>query len=119
MDPETDRPQPIAHPIASLDTFDNVVTTDRGAYLGMVIAGPLKDDEVSRARLRRKIDLYVGYFLSHAYRDLYGGPGFDRSRIYISIHAGSDSSMLTLVEAYGDYIRENAITPIIKLTDKI
>jgi len=112
------QPPPTAHPIASLDTFDDVLTTDRGAYLGLVIAGPLMDDEVSRARLKRKMELYVGYFLSQAYRDRYGSAGLDRSRIYISIHAGSDTSMLKLVEDYCDYIRGNGITPVIKLTDE-
>jgi hypothetical protein len=118
MDQGTTQPTPTAHPIASLDTFDNVLTTDRGAYLGLVIAGPLVDDEVSRVRLKRKVDLYVGYFLSQAYRDRYGSAGSDRSRVYISIHAGSDASMLKLVESYCDYIRGNGITPVIKLTDE-
>jgi hypothetical protein len=116
MDQEADQTQPTTHPIASLDGFDNVVAFDRGAYLGLVIASPLKDDEVSRARLRKKIELYVGYFLSQEYRDRHGCPGLDRSRIYVSVHAGSDASMLKLIETYSDDVRGNGITLIIKLT---
>jgi hypothetical protein len=79
----------LPHPISRLDTYDTVVTTGRGGYLGLVIAGPLRDDEVSRARLKKKIGLYLGYFQSPRYLDRYAAPSLDRSRIYISIHAGS------------------------------
>lgn len=107
---------PGPHPISSLDAYDTALTTDRGAYLGLVIASPLRDDEVSRARLKKKIELYIGYFQSPAYHERYGAPSLDRSRIYISIHAGSAPSMLKLVESYSTHIRENSITPVIKIT---
>jgi hypothetical protein len=106
---------PVPHPISSLDTYDTVVTTDRGAYLGLVIAGALRDDEVSRARLKKKIELYIGYFQSAAYLDRYGLPGLDKSRIYISVHADSAPSMLELIESYSASIQELGITPIIKI----
>ena len=107
---------PVPHPISSLDTYDTVVTTDRGAYLGLVIASPLRDDEVSRARLKKKIDLYTGYFQSPQYLERCGTPSLDRSRVYISIHAGSAPSMLELVESYDAHFRDFGITLVVKIS---
>jgi hypothetical protein len=84
---------PVPHPIRSLDTYDTVVTTDRGAYLGLVMAGPLRDDEVSQ------------------YVERYGTPRLDRSRIY-----SSAPSMLKLVESDGADFRELGITLVMKIS---
>ena len=105
----------VNHPIPRLDTLDAVVDTDRGAYLGIVIATPLRDDEVSRERLRRKFELSLGYFQTPEYRERCGLPMPDRSKIYLNIHADSDSSMLELVERYMAQVLANGITPVLKL----
>jgi hypothetical protein len=104
------------HPIPRIDTFDTVLTTDRGANLGIVIATPLRDDKCSKERLRRKMEMYLSYFQSPEYRDRCGYPLPDRSRIYVSIPAGSDASMLQLVHHYMSQMLSNGITPVLELT---
>lgn len=103
------------HPIPRLDTLDTVVTTERGAYVGIVIATPLRDDEASRERLRRKFELTLGYFHTPEYRKRCGPPMPDRSKMYVNIHAGSDSSMLQVVEHYVAQMLANGITPVLNL----
>jgi hypothetical protein len=103
------------HPIPRLDTVDTEVTTYRGAYVGLIISTPLRDDATSRARLHRKFELYLGYFQSPKYRERCGAPMPDRSKIFVDIHAGSDPSMLQLVEGYMAQVSQNGIDPILKL----
>jgi hypothetical protein len=105
----------VNHPIPRLDTYDTELTTESGAYIGIVIATPLRDDAMSRARLLRKIELYLRYFQSREYRERNGAPMPDRSRIYVSIHTASDPSMLQLIEFYMEQMPANGITPVLKL----
>jgi len=105
----------VEHPIPRIDTLDTELTTERGAYIGMVIATPLKDDAISRARLQRKFEVYLSYFASREYRERCGPPLPDRSKIYLNIHASSDQSMIQLVESYMAQLPDNGITPVMKL----
>jgi hypothetical protein len=77
------------HPIPRVDAYDALLTTDQGAYLGLVIASPLRDDEVSRIRLQRKLEMYMTYFQSPEYRDRCGAPSPTHCKIYVSIHSKS------------------------------
>jgi hypothetical protein len=99
-----------------LDTLDVNVTTDKGAYVGIVIASPLKDDEISRARLQEKVEVSLSYFQSAEYREKYGTPCRERSRLWINVHCDSDASMLQLIEHYRAQIEANDITVVVKLT---
>jgi hypothetical protein len=110
-------PEDVNHPIPRLDTFDTVLTTERGAYLGLVIATPLRDDSISRARLHRKVGMYLQYFRSQEYQERCGAPLPDRSRIYVSVHPASDPSMLKLIEDYTSNMPEQGITPVLKFSD--
>jgi hypothetical protein len=83
--------------------------------VGIIIATPLHDNEVSRERLRRKFELNLGYFLTPEYRERCGPPLPDRSKIYVNIHASSDPSMLQLVERYMAQMPAKGITPVLKL----
>jgi hypothetical protein len=103
------------HPIPNLDTLDVHVNTDKGAYVGIVTARPLKDDEISRARLQRKIEVALSFFNSEEYRELHGAPCRTRSRLWINVHSGSDAAMLTLVEHYRTQIEANDVTAVVKL----
>jgi hypothetical protein len=105
------------HPIPRVDAYDALLTTDQGAYLGLVIASPLRDDEVSRIRLQRKLEMYMTYFQSPEYRDRCGAPSPTHCKIYVSIHSSSDAAMLDLVNHYLDQMPSNGICPILKLTD--
>jgi hypothetical protein len=44
------------HPISRLDTLDTHLTTDQRAYVGIIIASPLRDDEISRTALQEKVE---------------------------------------------------------------
>ena len=103
------------HPIPRLDTIDVEVRTKNGAYIALVVATPLKDDPVSRARLLRKIDLYLAYFRSPEYRSRCGAPSLEHSTIYFKIHSASDAAMLQLIDGYAAQIEANSISAEIKL----
>jgi len=62
------------HPIPRLDTLDTLLTHDRGAYVGIVIASPLTNDSVSRARLLRKLMGCLEYFQLPGYLQRFGAP---------------------------------------------
>ena len=103
------------HPIPRLDTLDVHVTTDKGAYVGIVIASPLRDDEMSRARLQEKVEVTLSYFQSAEYQERYGVPCRERSRFWINVHCDSDPSMLELIEHYREQIEANDMTAVVKL----
>jgi hypothetical protein len=103
------------HPIPRVDAYDTLLKTERGAYLGLVIASPLRDDAHSRQRLQRKLEIYLEYFQSPEYRERCGPPKPDRSRIYVSIHSTSDPAMLDLVNHFLDQMLVNGITPVLEL----
>jgi hypothetical protein len=104
----------VNHPIPRLDTLDVHLNTERGAYVGIVIASPLRDDPVSRARLQRKVEVSLGFFQSEEYRGEHGAPEHGRSRLWISIHSGSDPAMLELVDHYRAEIEANGVTARVK-----
>jgi hypothetical protein len=106
----------LAHPIPRLDTIDTELQTDRGAYIGIVIAAPLKHDPQSKARLLRKVALSLSYFESLQFLKRCGEPRPDRCRIYISVHSGTDSKMLEIIDQCGARMLANGITPVIELT---
>jgi hypothetical protein len=105
----------VEHAIPRLDTLDALLTTDRGAYVGIVIATPLRDDAVSRARLLRKVEVSVSYFLSDEFRVQYGVPTPDNARLRIHVHAGSVASMLALIHNYCSQVLSNGISPEVEL----
>lgn len=91
------------------------MTTDQGAYVGIVIASALRDDDISRARLQKKVEVSLGYFLSPEYRERYGAPSRDRSRLWMKVHCTSDASMLELIEHYRAQIEVNGVHAVVKL----
>jgi hypothetical protein len=109
-------PEPLEddnHPIPRLDTYDTLVQTSNGTYLGIVIATPLRNDERSRTRLRRKFEGALGYFRSPGYIARCGAPHPKHCRLYVNIHSGSDPEMLRLVEQHCAEIAASGITPVV------
>jgi hypothetical protein len=98
------------HPIPRLDTLDVHVATNKGASVAIVIGSPLKNDEMSRARLQVKVEVSLGYFRSAEYRDRYGQPSRDRSHILFKVHRDSDSEMLRLIDHYREQIEANDVS---------
>ena len=103
------------HPIPRLDTLDVHVETKRGAFVAIIIATPLRDDEMSRARLQEKVEVSLSYFQSAEYREKYGTPCRAHSRIWIKVHCNSDTAMLQLIEHYRKQIEANDLTAVVKL----
>lgn len=104
-----------SHPIPRLDTLDVHLSTDQGAYVGIVVASPLRDDNMSRARLQQKVEVSVSYFQSAEYREKYGLPCREHSRLWINVHCDSDATMLQLIEYYRAQIEANGMTAVVKL----
>ena len=98
------------HPIPRLDTLDVHVETNKGAYVAIVIGSPLKNDEVSRARLQAKVEVSLGYFRSAEYREKNGEPSHDRSHILFKVHCDSDAEMLRLIDHYREQIEANDVS---------
>lgn len=107
----------VNHPIPRLDTLDTLVETDRGAYVGIVIAAPLSDDSVSRARLQRKIEVSLGYFHDVAFREKHGAPSPAHCRIYVSVHAHSSASTLELIEHFCSQFEANGVASVLQLIE--
>jgi hypothetical protein len=105
----------VNHPIPRLDTLDVHVNTDKGAYVGIVIASPLKNDDLSKARLQRKIEVSLEFFLSSEYRALHGAPCRTQSRLWINVHSDTDAEMLALIEHYRVQIEANDVSAVVKL----
>jgi len=103
------------HPIPRLDTFDVLITTNLGATVGIVIASPLRDDAMSRARLTRKFEVSVGYFVSDEFRRKHHDISREHSWVTVRVHAESDPLMLRLVEDYCSQVRANGISSEFKL----
>jgi hypothetical protein len=111
--PAPEPPEDVNHPIPRLDTHDTLVETAKGAYLGIVIASPLKDDQRSRARLRRKFESAASYFRSTEHIARCGTPQPEHCRLYVNIHSGSDPEMLRLVELHCAEIAASGIAPVV------
>lgn len=115
--PDAGPDEDVNHPIPSLDTLDTLLESDQGARVGIVIATPLLDDPVSRARLQRKVEVTLGYFSGAAFRERHGAPNPAHCKIYVSVHARSDPSMLSLVQHYCSQFTANGIAPVVKLIE--
>jgi len=106
----------VNHPIPRLDVLDTVVTTERGAYVGILISTPLRDDPISRARLRRKIELSLGYFAGADYLARFGPADPAHSKLYLSVHANSDAGMIELIEQYCAQFPASGVAAVLELS---
>ena len=103
----------VSHPIPRPDTLDALVESNRGAYVGIVIATPLLDDTVSRACLERKVAVSLGYFSFPALREKHGTPDLSHCRVYVDVHAASDATMLDLIDYYCSQFPANGVTAVV------
>jgi hypothetical protein len=115
--PDAGPNEDVNHPIPSLDTLDTLVESAQGARVGIVIASPLLDDPISRARLQRKIELALGYFGGAAFRQKHGVPNPVHCKIYIGVHARSAPAMLNLVKYYCSQFAANGVAPVVRLIE--
>jgi hypothetical protein len=112
---DTEPEEDLDHPIPRLDALDVLLDSDQAVRVGIVIAAPLIDSPKSRVRLERKLELCLNYFWTEAVRQRYGSPRPEAYHLYISVHAGSDQSMLDLIQSQEDRIARHGVRPVIQL----
>jgi hypothetical protein len=87
------------HPIRQVDVIDVVVNIrGGGSRYGLTIASPLAGDERSRQRLLRKIEAYIGDFLSP-----------DKCKILVGIHPASDAAIFSMLDECRPWLLDNGI----------
>ncbi|WP_292064979.1 hypothetical protein [Brevundimonas sp. UBA7664] len=96
------------HPIPRIFVLDiHAKAADGAGQLELVIASPLRNDRRSKERLLRKLDVYLDFIHSEAWRDEHGPPARPTARINVLINRDSDSEMLELVESCRMWVEED------------
>jgi uncharacterized protein YtpQ (UPF0354 family) len=89
-----------AHPIPSIDVLDlHAKLKSGGSKLAIVIASPLKSDARSVFRFFQKLDGYLDYIASDAYKTEYGAPNPETTTIEVKIHPDSDEQVMALINS--------------------
>ena len=104
----------VPHPIRDASVIDTVVTTDRGAYYGLVIASPVSGDVASQERLLNKISAYIGDFHSEGYISRFGKPSMESCQITVGIHPKSDPIIFELLGKCKAWVEDNNIRFVVK-----
>jgi hypothetical protein len=98
------------HPIRQVDVIDVVVNIrGGGSRYGLTIASPLAGDERSRQRLLRKIEAYIGDFLSVESIARNGRPTPDKCKILVGIHPASDAAIFSMLDECRPWLLDNGI----------
>ncbi len=104
------------HPIPALAALDvHGVKIGDGSDLGIVIASPMKADEYSQRRLLSKIENYLGFISSPAYREEFGAPTAENTAVVIHIHRSSESAIFELIERCKPWVLDNHATLRVEL----
>ncbi len=95
------------HGIPHINVLDvHVKSKSGGSKLLIVIASPLKADARSIFRFFQKLDGYLDYINSDAYKAEYGAPHPDSTSIEVEIHPDSDDEMVTLIGSLVKWVQE-------------
>ena len=87
------------HPVPYLEKLDIVAKArNGGAYLVVVIASPLMDDDRSVQRLNRKLGNYLVFIASDEFRSEFGAPNPATTTITVVIHPASSPRIFELLE---------------------
>ncbi len=104
------------HPIPALRSLDvHGVKIGGGADLAIVIASPMKGDEYSQRRLLSKIENYLGFIASPAFREQSGAPTPENTAVVVHIHRLSDSATFELIERCKPWVLDNHATLRVEL----
>ncbi|MFY8162823.1 MAG: hypothetical protein ACOVKC_01165 [Brevundimonas sp.] len=96
------------HPIPRIFVLDiHAKAADGAGQLELVIASPLRNDRRSKERLLRKLDVYLDFIHSEAWRDEHGPPALPTARINVLINRDSDPEMLELVESCRMWVEQD------------
>jgi uncharacterized protein YtpQ (UPF0354 family) len=104
------------HAIPHIDVVDvHVKSKSGGSKLLIVIVSPLKADARSIFRFFLKLDGYLDYISSDAYKAEYGAPHPDSTSIEVKIHPDSDDEVVTLIGSLAKWVQErNASLEVVR-----
>jgi hypothetical protein len=106
------------HPIVDPDILDvHAVRRGGGSDLGVVIGSPLQADARSVYRLFLKLDGYLKFIASDAYREQCGPPSPNSTRIVVSINPESDLAVLSLLNDLGDWVASGHATLVVRTSE--
>jgi hypothetical protein len=105
------------HPIPHLEKIDVAVYCKNGGSYGVVVEQPLRDDLVTRTRLLKKLENYVGDFHSDEFRNRHGEPMPGKLRIYVAIHPDTDPGILSFLEDCRPWMADNKVELIVRYLD--
>ena len=97
-----------SHPIQNLDVIDALgVKNEGGALLALIIAAPLDASARSVFRLFRKIEGYLAYVASDAFRAECGPPSPETTDIRVRIHRESAPEIFDLLADVRNWVEEH------------
>ena len=97
-----------SHPIPNLDVIDAFgVKNDGGATLALVIATPLDASPRSVFRLFKKVEGYLAYIASEAFRAECGPPSPENTAIRVRIHRESAPEIFDLLADVRNWTEEH------------
>jgi hypothetical protein len=103
-----------SHPIPKLDVIDVQAVKDDGSNrLVVVIASPLDERPRSVLRLFTKLEAYLWYVGSDAYRHTYGEASPERTCIELRIHPASASAIFELLQALPEWVQKQGASLIV------
>jgi hypothetical protein len=102
------------HPIPNLDVVDiNTVKKGGGSDLFIVVATPLSGDQRSLERLLRKVERYLEFMQTEAFRAESGAPTSESTNIIVKLHPDSDQSAFELLERSKQWVKSNGASLIV------
>ena len=103
-----------SHPIPNVDVIDvDAVRHDGGSEMIIVIATPLKGDDRSLYRLRRKIERYLQFTLTKEFKAEKRVARPEITRIVVRIHPESDGAAFKLLELSEPWVRSNNVDLVV------
>jgi hypothetical protein len=104
------------HPIPDLGVVDvNTVKKTGGSDLFIVIAEPLTAEVRSLKRLMRKLEAYLEFLYTDAFRRESGTPTPENTKIIVKIHPDSDHAVFELLENNKGWVHNNNATLVIDI----
>jgi hypothetical protein len=104
-----------AHPIPHLSKIDVAIWHKNGGYYGIVVERPLHDDTISRTRLLKKLQNYLGDFYSEEFRRLHGAPLPGKLRIYVALHPESDRGIFAFLDDCRPWLADNKVDLVVRI----
>jgi hypothetical protein len=104
------------HPIPRLNVIDvHGVRKAGGSDLVIVIASPLRMNELSQRRLLKKIENYLNFISSKEFSDQYGEPTPSGTAVVVHVNSKSDEKVIDLLERCRPWVEESRVSLHIEL----